>query len=217
MIEMIPFLPTHWYNGKSVRQWPERPGFSHRSSHTKGSKMVLDASLLNIQDYKVRIKGKWSDPEKKVAAFPIPKCSSYRKGNLRGFIIKGFRTTLFIFIIISTTFRLIYLPAFFRCLSNSGTFTELQTTSFIESIGVACSDSISHNRVQVLSIPVLYFLFLFIHFFSSSSLLNYRFPYCIQLYTWSTQQVIVAQHVCWFLKASNPPIFSPINYFNFIP
>ena len=27
--------------------------------------------------------------------------------------------------------------------------------SFIESMGVTCSDSISHNRVQVLSIPVL--------------------------------------------------------------
>ena len=27
--------------------------------------------------------------------------------------------------------------------------------SFIESTGVACSDSISHNQVQVLSIPVL--------------------------------------------------------------
>ena len=40
-------------------------------------------------------------------------------------------------------------------LSNSGTFTELRTTSFIESTGVACSDSVSHNRVQVLSIPVL--------------------------------------------------------------
>ena len=32
---------------------------------------------------------------------------------------------------------------------------ELWTTSFIESMGVACSDSVSHNRVQVLSIPVL--------------------------------------------------------------
>ena len=27
--------------------------------------------------------------------------------------------------------------------------------SFIESMGVACSDSVSHNWVQVLSIPVL--------------------------------------------------------------
>ena len=31
----------------------------------------------------------------------------------------------------------------------------LRTSSFIESTGVACSDSLSHNRVQVLSIPVL--------------------------------------------------------------
>ena len=65
------------------------------------------------------------------------------------FIIKGFRTIVFIFIVISA------ISAFFRCLSNSGTFTELRTTSFIESTGVVCSDSVSHNLVQVLSIPVL--------------------------------------------------------------
>ena len=29
------------------------------------------------------------------------------------------------------------------------------TSSFIESTGLTCSDSVSHNRVQVLSIPVL--------------------------------------------------------------
>ena len=51
------------------------------------------------------------------------------------FIIKGFPTIVFIFIVISTMFRPICPPAFFRCLSNSGTFTELQTTSFIESTG----------------------------------------------------------------------------------
>ena len=66
-----------------------------------------------------------------------------------------FRTIVFIFIVISTTFQPICPPAFFRCLSNSGTFTELRTTSFIETTGVACSDSVSHNWVQVLSIPVL--------------------------------------------------------------
>ena len=71
------------------------------------------------------------------------------------FIIMGFRTIVFIFIVISTTFRPICLPAFLRYLSNSGTFTELRTTSFIESTSVACSDSVSHNRVQVLNIPVL--------------------------------------------------------------
>ena len=51
------------------------------------------------------------------------------------FIIKGFRTIVFIFIVISVTFRPICTPAFFRCLSNSGTDTELRTTSFIESTG----------------------------------------------------------------------------------
>ena len=71
------------------------------------------------------------------------------------FIIKGFRTIVFIFIVISITFRPICPPAFFRCLSNSGTFNELRTTSFIESTGVVCSGSVYHIRVQVLSIPVL--------------------------------------------------------------
>ena len=52
-------------------------------------------------------------------------------------------------------FRPICPPAFFRCLSTSGTFTELRTTSFIETMDVAYSDSVSHNRVQVLRIPVL--------------------------------------------------------------
>ena len=57
------------------------------------------------------------------------------------FIIKDFRTISFIFIVISTTFRPICSPAFFRYLPNSGTFTEHRTTSFIEFTGVACADS----------------------------------------------------------------------------
>ena len=64
------------------------------------------------------------------------------------FIIKGFQTIVFIFIVISTTFQPICPWAFFRCLSNSGTFTEFRTTSFIESTGVVCSESISHNHVK---------------------------------------------------------------------
>ena len=42
---------------------------------------------------------------------------------------------------------------FFGLLSSS--LLLFPTTSFIETTGVACSDSVSHNRVQVLSIPVL--------------------------------------------------------------
>ena len=43
----------------SVCQWSGRSGFNPRSSHIKDSKkIVLDATLLNTQHYKVRIKGK---------------------------------------------------------------------------------------------------------------------------------------------------------------
>ena len=68
------------------------------------------------------------------------------------FMIKGFRTIVFILIIISSTFRPICRPAFFRCLSNSGT-TRNFDLYWIP--GVACSDSVNHNRVQVLRIPIL--------------------------------------------------------------
>ena len=40
-------------------------------------------SLLNTQQHKVHIKGKWSNPRKSVVSFPTPRCSSYWKGNLQ--------------------------------------------------------------------------------------------------------------------------------------
>ena len=49
----------------------------------KNQKMVLDASLLNTQHYKVRIKGKVEQSREGVAPSPTPWCSSYRKGSLR--------------------------------------------------------------------------------------------------------------------------------------
>ena len=70
-------------------------------------------------------------------------------------IIHGFWTIVFTFIFIFTTFRPKRPPTFFRCLSNSEGYTELRTTFFIESTEVACSDSVNHSQVQVLSIPVL--------------------------------------------------------------
>ena len=45
--------------------------------------MVLDASLLNTQHYKVRIKGNVKQSREGVAPSPTPWCSSYRKGSLR--------------------------------------------------------------------------------------------------------------------------------------
>ena len=56
-------------------------------------------------------------------------CQHFWDEAWRFFFIKGFRTIVFIFVVISTTFRPIFLPTFFRCLSNSGTFMELRTTS----------------------------------------------------------------------------------------
>ena len=49
----------------------------------KTQKMVLDASLLNTQHYKVRIKGKVEQSREGVAPSPTNWCSSYRKGSLR--------------------------------------------------------------------------------------------------------------------------------------
>ena len=49
----------------------------------KTQKMVLDASLLNTQHYKVRIKGKVEPSREGVAPSPTSWCSSYRKGSLR--------------------------------------------------------------------------------------------------------------------------------------
>ena len=54
----------------SVRQWSGRPGFNPCWSHTKDSKMVFVAALLNTQHYKVRIKGKVEQSWEWSRAFP---------------------------------------------------------------------------------------------------------------------------------------------------
>ena len=42
----------------------------------KTQNMVHDDFWLNIQHYKVRIKGKWSNPGKAVASYPKPPCKN---------------------------------------------------------------------------------------------------------------------------------------------
>ena len=78
--------------------------------------------------------------------------SKFLRRSLMIFIIKGFQTIVFNFILISAMFRPICPPAFFRCLSNSRTYTELRATSFIEPTGFACSDSVSHNRIHSVTV-----------------------------------------------------------------
>ena len=47
-----------------------RPGFNPRWSHTKDSKMVLDAALLNSQQYKAWIKGKVEQSRERSSSLP---------------------------------------------------------------------------------------------------------------------------------------------------
>ena len=62
----------------------------------KTQKMVHDASLLNTQHYKVRIKGKVKQSREGVAPSPTPWCSSYRKGSLRVTLDYGRQLYLYI-------------------------------------------------------------------------------------------------------------------------
>ena len=51
---------------------PGKPEFNPRSSHTKDSKMVFDATLLNSQHYKVRIKDKVDQSRERCSTLPPP-------------------------------------------------------------------------------------------------------------------------------------------------
>ena len=65
----------------------------------KTQKMVLDATLLNTQHYKVRIKSKVEPSREKSSASPTPRCSSYRKGSIR--VTHEYGRQLYLFFICS--------------------------------------------------------------------------------------------------------------------
>ena len=74
----------------------------------KTQKMVLDASLLNTQYYKV-----WSNPGNGVALFPTSQCSSYCKGSLWVTLDEGRR--LYFYLVV-TNFKkyTFFFPEFFQ-------------------------------------------------------------------------------------------------------
>ena len=76
-----------------VRQRSGRPGFDPRSRHTKDFKILLDTSLLNTQQYKVRTEGKVEQSREKIAPSPTIRCCSYWKGNLLVTLNYGRRLT----------------------------------------------------------------------------------------------------------------------------
>ena len=61
----------------------------------KAQKMVLNASLLNTQHYKIQIRGKWSKPWKGVVPFTIHRC---RKASLWVTINYGRTSYIYIYI-----------------------------------------------------------------------------------------------------------------------
>ena len=71
-----------WSQKKTERMWKYLGSVPGRVI-PKTQKMVLDASLLNTQHYKVRIKGNVEQSRERVAPSPTPWCCSYRKGSLR--------------------------------------------------------------------------------------------------------------------------------------
>ena len=101
-----------WNNNSSVVYWPLIPdiGLGVRVFNGPGElgsipgrvipktqKMVLDASLLNTQHYKVQIKGKVEQSREGVVPSSTHWCSSYRKGSLRVTLDYGRQLYLLIF------------------------------------------------------------------------------------------------------------------------
>ena len=60
-------IPTSKYISQIALR---RPGFNPKSRHTKDFKMVLDTTLLNTQQYKVRIMGKVEQSKERSSALP---------------------------------------------------------------------------------------------------------------------------------------------------
>ena len=88
------YVPAYLHNGYIVDQWSERPWFNPKLSHTEGSEMVLDASLLSNQQFKIRINGKWSNLGKGVAISSKHRFSSYLKRSLHVALNYGRKTYL---------------------------------------------------------------------------------------------------------------------------
>ena len=79
--------------------------------------MVLDASLLNTQHYKVWIKGKVEQSREGVAPSPTHWCSSYWKGSLRVTLDYG-RQLYFTYIYVSF-FIILYFDLFHDLISSN--------------------------------------------------------------------------------------------------
>ena len=82
----------------------------------KTLKTVLDTSLLNTQQYKVRIKGKVEQSRKRSSAPPTLRCSSYWKGSL--LVTLDYSRQLYFLLLVSPA------VSHMSCLSNFNFFQD---------------------------------------------------------------------------------------------
>ena len=66
----VQFIPAHWRVGRVLANGPGDLGLIPGRVLPKTLKMVLDTSLLNTQQYKVRIEGKVEQSREKSRALP---------------------------------------------------------------------------------------------------------------------------------------------------
>ena len=71
VIHYIYIYLAHLSSGESVRKWSGKHGFNPSRMIPKTQKMVLDASLLNTEHYKVRIKGKLEQSGERSRVLPL--------------------------------------------------------------------------------------------------------------------------------------------------
>ena len=129
--------------------------------------MVLDASLLNTQHYKVRIKGKVEQYREGVAPSPTHWCSSYWKGSLRVTLDYGRQLYLLTYI---CNYTCINTTTQWRRWRATQSFRKICTSHFIERVrkgllkvllweGVGDRTELQHIDPTLMAISVVSFSF----------------------------------------------------------
>ena len=83
-MELIYPLASHRWQCQKLHRHDGRHGVqSQVESYQKSKNWYLMPPCLTLSVIRYRSRVKWSNPRKRVATFPTPYCSSYRKGSLR--------------------------------------------------------------------------------------------------------------------------------------
>ena len=123
--------------------------------------MVLDTSLFYTQQYKVRIKVKWSNLGKGVVLFPTPWCSSYWKGSLLVALNYGRQLYLLLFIYLLLLFLLYYYISYWSLKCDfSMVINCWQSESLVEMLNIILPLD-SKTDIFCLLYVVIFYLFIY--------------------------------------------------------